>query len=258
VTGYTASSSFPAVNALQPRFGGYYDAFVAKLNPAGSGLVYSTFLGSGGSEYGAAIVVDSGGNAYVTGNTASSGFPTVNALQPRLGGSFDAFVAKLNIEGSALVYSTYLGGSGDDSGYGIAVDTAGNAYVAGRTSSSDFPTVNALQPSFGGGDAFVAKISQTVLVPTTTTVTSSANPSVHGQPVTFTATVSGSGATPTGTVTFRDGARALGTRTLNEVSQAALTIRGLSVGTHSITATYGGDDNFQASTSSPLDQTVKR
>jgi hypothetical protein len=86
-------------------------------------------------------------------------FPTVNALQPSSGGGVDAFATKINASGSALVYSTYLGGSSNDFGYGIAVDRSGNAYVAGQTNSTDFPTAHALQPSYDGdGDAFLAKI----------------------------------------------------------------------------------------------------
>jgi len=108
--------------------------------------------------------VDGSGNAYVTGWTDSSDFPTTNPLQPANGGGDgDAFVAKLNPVGSALVYSTYLGGSGYDFGFGIAVDSSGNAYVTGWTNSSDFPTANPLQPIYGGGgyDAFVAKLNPT-------------------------------------------------------------------------------------------------
>jgi Beta-propeller repeat len=97
----------------------------------------------------------------VFGNTTSANFPTVNPLQPALGGNYDAFVAKLNPSGSALVYSTYFGGSGNDTGYGIASDSVGNAYVTGTTYSTNFPTVNPLQPALSGTtDAFVAKILQ--------------------------------------------------------------------------------------------------
>jgi hypothetical protein len=107
--------------------------------------------------------VDNSGNAYVTGSTGSS-FPTVNALYPTYGGYpySDAFIFKLSADGSHAVYSTYLGGSGEDAGYGIAVDGSGNAYVTGTTSSSDFPIVNACYPNLSGGkDAFIAKISET-------------------------------------------------------------------------------------------------
>jgi len=165
-TGYTRSSNFPTVNAFQPTpSSSNQTAFVAKLNATGSALVYSTFLGGGGQEQGAGIAVDSAGNAYVTGYTASANFPMVNAFQATLGGGIDAFVAKLNATGSALVYSTFLGGTGGvfggaEEGTGIAVDSAGNAYVTGYTASSNFPAVNAFQPTFGGYiDAFVAKIT---------------------------------------------------------------------------------------------------
>jgi len=103
--------------------------------------------------------VDSGGNVYIGGGTNSTDFPTVNAIQPTNHGTSDAFVTKMNADGSALVYSTYLGGSGQDAG-SIAVDEAGNAYVAGRTDSTDFPTVKAIQPyKRGTSDVFVSKIN---------------------------------------------------------------------------------------------------
>jgi hypothetical protein len=163
VTGLTASTNFPTMNPLQPANGGTYDAFVSKLNPAGSALVYSTYLGGNGSDFGRGIAVDGSGNAYVTGTTASTNFPTMNPLQPACGDgdsctSGDAFVTKINSSGSALAYSTYLGGSGADEGWGIAVDSSGNAYVTGNTASTNFPTMNPLQPANGGTyDAFVAK-----------------------------------------------------------------------------------------------------
>jgi hypothetical protein len=161
VAGNTTSTDFPTVNAVQPTFGGgNLDAFVAKLTPHGSQLLYSTYLGGSGDEFGNGIAVDDRGNAYVTGQTASTDFPTVNAVQPTFrGGNFDAFVTKLTRNGSQLLYSTYLGGSGGDFGTGIAVDDRGNAYVTAGTDSIDFPTVNAVQPTLGGGsDGFVAKL----------------------------------------------------------------------------------------------------
>jgi hypothetical protein len=166
VIGLTYASYFPTVNAFQSSNAGGYDAFVTKFNASGSALVYSTYLGGSGDEWGISIAVDSAGNAYVIGYTESSNFPTVNALQPNLAGQYSAFVAKINASGSALDYSTYLGGSGLDFGSGIAVDSAGNAYVTGETMSSNFPTVNAFQPSLSGangnGNAFVAKILSSV------------------------------------------------------------------------------------------------
>ncbi|MFQ5739670.1 MAG: SBBP repeat-containing protein [Acidobacteriota bacterium] len=103
---------FPTANPLQPGAGGNRDSYVVKLNPSGSGLTYSTYLGGSSFDEVKGIAVDAAGQAYVTGNTLSSDFPTANPLQPSPGGSFDAFVAKLNPTGSTLVYSTYFGGSG--------------------------------------------------------------------------------------------------------------------------------------------------
>jgi hypothetical protein len=177
VTGYTRSNNFPVVNPLQPTNRGGTDAFVAKLNPAGSQLLYSTYLGGSDSatgigDWGYAIAVDAAGNAYVTGDTTSNDFPTANPLQPTKGGRHDAFVSKLNATGTALIYSTYLGGSQSEHsginndfnsskpGNRIAVDMAGNAYVTGYTFSTDFPTANPLQPTNRGqADAFVSKIN---------------------------------------------------------------------------------------------------
>jgi hypothetical protein len=160
VAGYTYSVDFPTANPLQAANAGVNDVFVAKLNAAGSALVYSTYLGGSGGDSGTGVTVDESGNAFVTGVTNSSDFPTVNPLQPMKRAGVDAFVAKLNAAGSALLYSTYLGGNGDDQGNGIAVDAAGNAYVAGWTQSTNFPTTNPLQAANGGSqDAFVARLN---------------------------------------------------------------------------------------------------
>ena len=166
VTGVTDSTDFPTVNSMQSTNGGDYDAFVTKLNPTGSALIYSTYLGGDGIDDGNGIAVDASGNAYVTGRTDSTNFPTTaSAFQPTIGGIYgNAFLAKLNATGSALVYSTYLGGSGDDSGNSIAVDTSGNAYVTGYTDSTNFPaTAGAFQPTIGGmfDNGFVTKLNPT-------------------------------------------------------------------------------------------------
>src|SRR5438046_915685 len=168
VTGSTSSADFPTANALQAAKAGFQNAFVTKLNPTGSALVYSTYLGGSGGDGGTGIAVDTAGNAYVTGSTRSIDFPTVNPLQAAYGGDGDAFVSKLDAAGSALLYSTYLGGSGSDAGCGIAVDTCGNAYVTGETRSTDLPTTpGAIQTTYGGscmtcvGDAFVTKLDAT-------------------------------------------------------------------------------------------------
>jgi hypothetical protein len=128
ITGYTESTNFPTASPQQRANAGGMDVFVAKLSAPGSALLYSTYLGGSGNDYGWSIAVDSTGSAYVTGITYSTNFPTASPLQATVGGPYDAFVAKLNAAGSALLYSTYLGGSRADQGLGIAVDSAGNAY----------------------------------------------------------------------------------------------------------------------------------
>lgn len=164
VTGSTFSNNFPVVNAVQATFGGFTDAYVTKINAAGTALVFSTYLGGSESEIGEGINVDSAGNVYITGDTRSTNFPTANAVQAASGGDQDAFVTKLNAAGSAFVYSTYLGGSAQDDGEAIAPDSSGNTYLTGNTFSTNFPVANALQPVHGGGviqDAFVTKINAT-------------------------------------------------------------------------------------------------
>jgi hypothetical protein len=168
VTGLTESTTdFPRHSALQNTFGGGgSDAFVTKFNAAGSALVYSTYLGGNQGDGGASIAVDANNNAYVTGQTASTNFPTVIPTQASLGGGNDAFVSEINPAGSQLVFSTYLGGTldEDDGGdYGaIAVDSSGaTIYVTGNTLSTNFPTESAYQGTPGGGnDAFVVRYAQ--------------------------------------------------------------------------------------------------
>jgi Bacterial Ig-like domain (group 3)/Beta-propeller repeat len=382
VVGTAQSSNFPVTpGAFQTTCAGggdflnCWDAFVTEMNPSGSALVYSTYLGGSWDDWGYGIAIDSAGNTYVTGTTTSGNFPTLMPLQPSNGGPFesgDAFVAKLSPGGSALIYSTYLGGSGYDQGSGIALDSSGNAYVTGSTSSANFPTANPLQPFLGGGgqsgsdyaetDAFVAKISaepsdvnlfplhldfgtqgnnsisppqastltnaasssltitsisivgadnqsfaQTntcgtsvppgascsvtvtfnstvsgnrsasvniaspdspqllsltgVALPpksfTSTALVSNLNPSVYGQPITFTATVTSTGGTPPNgeTVTFYNGLNVLGTAPMTG-GIAALTNSSMGSGMHTISAAYLGDANFTGSTSPALEQAV--
>ena len=125
-----------------PRFGVTFDAFVTKLDATGSGLVFSTYLGGSGRHFGRDIAVDGAGSAYVAGVHALDQFPDDRRGRPndQCRRVADAFMTKLEATGSGLVFSTYLGGSSDDVGFGIAVDVAGSAYVAGETSSTDFPT----------------------------------------------------------------------------------------------------------------------
>lgn len=217
VTGSTMSSNFPTANAYQSSLKGSQDAFLTKLNVGATTRTFSSFLGGSGTDVGLAIVLDTakaGSSIYVTGQTASSDFPTMSPTQPTFAGGDDAFVTSFSSSGSnlALSFSTYLGGSGQEdvtstglSG-GIAVDGSGNIYVAGDTASSDFPvTAGAFQSTYGGGaaDAFVVKISPSgaaagfsvATTPTSMTVT-------HGQSAgPFTSTVTPSNGF-SGTVTL--------------------------------------------------------
>lgn len=165
VAGSTVSSDFPTLNPYQPtHHGGSLDAFVSKFSGTGA-LIYSTYLGGGNADYPiGGIAVDSANNAYVTGETYSSDFPTLNPYQGSIQGAGDVFVTKLSATGNSLVFSTYLGGDAEDTGNDIAVDGGGCAYVVGTTGSSDFPTAVPFQSSLqsgGGFDSFVTKFSST-------------------------------------------------------------------------------------------------
>ena len=160
VTGYTLSSDFPTTaDAFDRSFNGRADAFVSKLNPTGSDLVYSTYLGGDQSDSGAAIAVDDDFAAYVTGDSESRDFPTTPGSigEVHNGGTTDAFVVKLDPTGSNLDYGVFLGGNRVDVGDDILLNTAGDAYVVGTTNSLDFPTTPwAFDTSYNDGfDAFV-------------------------------------------------------------------------------------------------------
>ncbi|MFX1532602.1 MAG: SBBP repeat-containing protein [Promethearchaeota archaeon] len=162
ITGRTDSFTFPTHNALNNTKNGLYDVFVTKLNSTGTGLNFSTYLGGSNDERGFDIVVDTDNNTYITGVTESTNFPTKNAYNDTYSGNDDVFVMKLNSTGTGLNFSTYLGGESDDWGYAIAVDTAGNSYITGRTSSSNFPMVNAYNDTYSGTqDVFVTKLNAT-------------------------------------------------------------------------------------------------
>ena len=155
ITGWTSSyNDFPLVNPYQGKLV-WTEAFVTKFSPNGRDFIYSTYLGGTESinayDYGFSIAVDASGCAYVTGKTMSADFPTVNPYQGQLKGMVDAFVTKLSASGNSLIYSTYLGGSLDDTGQGIAVDASGCAYVTGNTTSNNFPTCESLPGTAEGG-----------------------------------------------------------------------------------------------------------
>ncbi|MFX0063428.1 MAG: SBBP repeat-containing protein [Candidatus Hermodarchaeota archaeon] len=162
ITGSTTSSNFPTLNGYNNTYSGSKDAFITKMDATGT-LVFSTFLGGTGGDRGRGIAVDANGNSYIVGITDSNDFPTKNAYNNTYNGGWsDVFLTKLNATGNGLVFSTYFGGSSFDEGLAIAVDSINNTYITGWTGSSDFPTQNAYNNTFGGwADAFVAKFNTT-------------------------------------------------------------------------------------------------
>jgi uncharacterized repeat protein (TIGR01451 family) len=184
----TTSGNFPVLNAIQSMFGGgMQDAFAVKVDAAGA-LSYSTYLGGTGIDFASGIAVDSNGNAVIVGYTEGLGFPTVSSLQPNIGGGIDVFITKINPQGSAFVYSTFLGGAGADYAQAVAVDTGGNAYVTGETTSTNFPIANAYQASPGGAgtgySGFVTKLD------------------ASGHTLLYSTYLGGPGSSPLGTLAF--------------------------------------------------------
>jgi len=169
VVGSTASDDLPTKNAYQAAYGGgNSDAFLVKLSASGNSTMYSTYLGGNDNDWGRGVAVDLSGCAYVTGDTRSSDFPTENPFQATHGSGGgspgDAFVTKIDTTKSgddSLIYSTYLGGTQYDGGWNIAIGTSGCAYIIGKTSSTNFPTLNSFQTYCGGTDVFVTKLSAT-------------------------------------------------------------------------------------------------
>lgn len=161
VTGDTNSVNFPTRNPLQRSLAGGVDAFVTQIASGGASMVYSTYLGGTADDGGRAITVNSLGEAYVAGETESKDLPTKNAFQAAIVGTSDAFFTKLARDGSSLSFCSYLGGAGSDRASGIRLDSAQNIYIGGTTASGDFPTINAMQGSFGGGktDGFLARFT---------------------------------------------------------------------------------------------------
>jgi hypothetical protein len=166
ITGYTNSFNYDiTTGAFQTTYGGSDEVFVTKLNNTGTGLIYSTYIGGSDIDIGRSIAIDSSGNAYITGYTASTDYDiTSGAFQTTKEGGRDVFVTKLNNNGTALLYSTYIGGSSDEFGHAITIDDSGNAYINGETQSSNYDiTAGAFQTTFGGGtlDVFVSKLNST-------------------------------------------------------------------------------------------------
>jgi hypothetical protein len=270
VTGTAMSSNFPVTNGAYqttnhatPNYGG--NAFVTKLNPTGTALVYSTYLGGsvGVGDNANGVVIDSVGNAYIAGETASTNFPVTNGAYQTTNNLVNAFVTELNSTGTALVYSTYLGGNSQDFANGLALDNTGNVYIAGGASSTNFPvTQGAFQTTNnaaaqGGSNAFIAKLDMSPAA-TSTQLSAAPNPALIVQLITLTATVtySSGGPAPTGTVTFLNGNVTLGTGTLNSSGVATCTTSFSAVGTYTLTATYSGDSNYRSSVSPLVTVTV--
>jgi len=162
-TGFTSSSSFPTQNAYSDSLKGLIDCFVFKLSQDGASILYSSFIGGSDTEYGAAIMHDSAGAAYIIGYTESNDYPLENALDATFSGTGEAFVSKFNGTTNALEYSSYLGGSGEDIGKDIAITSNGNIIVAGDTDSDDFPTID--ESNNGGFDCFVIIVPQMPIEP---------------------------------------------------------------------------------------------
>jgi hypothetical protein len=180
--------------AFRTSSAGALEPFVTKLNPAGTGLVYSTFLGGASTDFAFGIAVDAYGDAWVTGKTGSSNFPvTAGAAGQTLKGVTGAFVSKLSPSGGVLDYSTYLSGTGTDAGTAIALDANGDAYVTGTTSSTNFPMASALYGTYRGGtsDAFVAELKAPPPPPPTCTGATSATTAGKADPLTLTCSAGG-------------------------------------------------------------------
>lgn len=166
--GVTYSTDFPTLNQYQTDQGDI-DAFVTKIDTTKSGessLVYSTYLGGAGSDYGYAIAIDDGGNAFVTGEIDSTNFPIRNQYQTDQGGR-DAFVTRIDTTksgDSSLIFSSYLGGTSEDSAWGIAINSGDDALVTGYTDSTDFPIKDQYQTHQGGTDVFVTKLQYSPVI----------------------------------------------------------------------------------------------
>ncbi|MEO6807448.1 MAG: Ig-like domain repeat protein [Edaphobacter sp.] len=266
VVGYVSECGFPTTTgAYEPTTGSSpycQDGFITKLNPTGTGLIWSTLYGTNPAVTGNqgntkinGVAQGATGNIYVTGTFSVGGggnaLPFVNPIATVVNGG--AFVAEVDPTGSKLIFASPLSGYGSaDSGAAVAVDPSGNMYLTGKVDAAT-PTTpitpGAFQQTYGGGayDAYVVKIAPQLI--STTAVALSSATATAGAPVTFTATVAGVGTTsvPTGTVTFLNGTATLGTGTLGTAGTAVFTTSTLAVGTYSVTARYAGDTTFNAS-----------
>ncbi|MDP9038675.1 MAG: Ig-like domain repeat protein [Acidobacteriota bacterium] len=256
---YQTQASFPAGTATNCGAG-----FVSKLNPTGTTLIWSTFLGddSVNAEPTSldAIALGSDGSIYVAGNASGGGYPSVSPVVPLAQYYQYPVITRLNATGTALLFSTTLSGtvSSSDNATGIAVDSNSNIYIAGTTNSFTLPvTSGAFQsanktPNGHVSTGFVAKIAPTIT--STTTLTLPTGTVTAGQSATFTAKVAGPTGTtaiPTGTVSFLSGTTSLGTGTLDATGTASYTATSLNATTYTVTASYAGDSNFSLSVSAP-------
>jgi hypothetical protein len=160
VVGWSQGQIFPLIHPIQAASGGLCDAFILKLNSEGNALEFATMLGGAGDDFANGVAVGADGSIYVCGSTASADFPLKNAADPSYGGSVDGFAARINPVNGTLLYSTYLGGSGEEKATAMALDATGQAYLSGWTTSPDFPVRGAMQDQLGGvKDPFVTKLS---------------------------------------------------------------------------------------------------
>ncbi|MGH7531585.1 MAG: SBBP repeat-containing protein, partial [Gemmatimonadales bacterium] len=248
VAGKTSSFDFPTTaGAFQTTLAGLTDAFVTKLNPSGSALVYSTYLGGADDDDNEDIAIDGTGSVYVVGLTASVNFPvTAGAIQPTMRGLTDGFVSKLDPSGSTLPYSTYLGGTGEDEHTAIALDADGSLYVVGTTESIDFPTTaGAFDTTFGGLDDMVVVKLSDFGPPATLTLAPSAASSMVSTQHCITATVRDAAANAVSRVTVRFAVTGVhstgGAATTDSSGQAPFCYTGTQVGNDTITAFADAD-----------------
>jgi hypothetical protein len=268
LTGTTYEANFPVTTGAfqttnKAAAGSLPTCFVTKMNPTGTALVYSTFLGGSGSDRAVGIAVDSAGDAYITGSAGSTDFPvTSNAYQTTNLAAFNngavVFVTELNPAGSAEVYSTYFGGANSfsDTGYGVALGANGIVLFAGTTGASDFPiTSSAYEKDFNSQNFTTGFVSEFTFstapatAPTATLLTSTENPATTGTALTFTASVTPATGTvvPTGSVIFNIDQKNVATVALNSLGYASYTVTTLTNGKHAILASYQGSTKYSAS-----------